>query len=153
MTMTATQCPSCRQVLRDGARYCSRCGAACSARPSEASAPGLVNHPNPLPAPAGYRPWRRGTDLYYRWRHGEAGPVLGAEAVYVSVFNAGYPLRELCAEIHGVDAAGRELFRIERVLDELAGGATESIEVPSYEVPAEVGEVVVSLVSAEYAAR
>jgi len=111
---------------------------------------GLLNHPHPLAPPEGYRSWRRGTDLYRRWQHGADGPALGAEAVCVSLFNAGYPLRDVVAELRGVDESGREVFRVERTIAEFPQGATAGVEVPSYELPGEVGDVEVSLISARF---
>lgn len=76
--------------------------------------------------------------------------LIATEGLSVAVFNAGYALSELTLRLRGVGDEGRELFEIERSIQKLGHGAEATLEIPSYEVPAPLRRLTVSLASAEF---
>jgi len=97
-------------------------------------------------------PCEDAADLYYRWESSLGGAALiGTEGVNVIVFNAGYPLREVVFDVRGQGEDGQELFAVERTVEELPQGKQVSLEIPSYELPAPMRSLKVSLVSAGFA--
>jgi hypothetical protein len=89
--------------------------------------------------------------LYWRSESSLGGEALIAtEGVSVSVFNAGYALRDVTMRLSGAGDQNRELFDIERSISELYHGGAAVVEIPSYEVPAPLRHLKVSLESAEF---
>jgi hypothetical protein len=146
-----TPCPRCRAPNREIARFCARCGLSLEIGVDGTRRAGRIRHPRPTAVPDGYRPCRNATDLHYRWESSLGGEVLiGTEGVNVVVFNAGYLLREVVFDVRGEGTDGKELFAVERTVVELAQGKDIALEIPSYELPAPMGALKVSLVSAEF---
>ncbi len=112
---------------------------------------GRIRHPRPAAVPNGCAPCRNAADLYYRSESSLGGEVLlGTEGVNVVVFNAGYPLSEAVFEVRGQGENGRELFTVERRVAELAQGKEVWLEIPSYELPAPLQALKITLLSAEF---
>jgi hypothetical protein len=146
-----TECPRCRASNRDIARFCARCGLSLQAGLDGIRRAGRIRHPRPAPAPDGYVPCRDAADLYYHSESSLGGEVLiSTEGVNVIVFNAGYPLREVVFDVRGEGKDGKELFAVERTVQELPQGKDISLEIPSYELPGPMGALKVSLVSAAF---
>jgi hypothetical protein len=145
-------CPRCHTANRDISRFCARCGLSLAVGVDGTRRPGRVRHPRPTPVPPGYLPCDGAADLHYRMESSLGGKALiGTEGVNVVVLNAGYALREVVLCVRGQGEAGRELFSVERTLDEVPQGQEVSLEVPSYELPAPLRELKLALVSAEFA--
>ena len=112
---------------------------------------GRIRHPRATTVPRDYLPCDQAADLYYRSESSLGGETLIAtEGINVLVFNRGYPLREVVLEVRGEGDGGRELFSVERTVDELPQGKDVAVEIPSYELPAPLRTLAVTLVSAEF---
>jgi hypothetical protein len=147
------ECPRCHAPNRDVARFCARCGLILEAGLDGTRRAGRIRHPQPVPVPDGCVPCRDAADLYYRSESSLGGQtLLGTEGVNILVFNSGYPLREVVFGVRGEGKDGRELFAVERTVTELPQGKEVALEIPSYELPAPLGMLRVSLVSAEFRA-
>jgi hypothetical protein len=113
--------------------------------------PGQIRHPEPLPAPEGFEPIRKAADLYHYSESAWGGRrLLGTENIGFRVFNAGYPLRDVTLSIRGEDDGGSQIFAVEHTVEELPRGEQVTLEVASYEIPAEPKRLTVTLVSAEF---
>lgn len=147
------KCPRCRADNRPAARFCARCGLSLSPGPGGSLAPGRVRHPDALPAPAGFRPCGDAANLYFRWESAWGGStLLGTESIAVTLFNGGYALEAVVLTLEGRDETGGQLFAVEHTVEDLPAGKQVNVEIPSYEIPAPAKELMVSLVSAEFAA-
>jgi len=145
------KCPRCHTPNREIARFCARCGLSLKIGVNATRRAGRIRHPQPAAAPDGYTPCREAADLYYRTESSLGGETLiGTEGVNVVVFNAGYPLREVVLEVRGEGKDGQELFKVERGPEDLPHAKEVSLEIPSYELPAPLGALRVSLMSAEF---
>ena len=148
------KCPRCRDHNRPEARFCARCGLLLESAAGETLRPGRISHPNPLPAPDGFEPCREAESLYFRWESAWGGAMLaGTESICLVLFNGGYPLKSVGLQVAGRDGSGREVLALEHPVEELPRGRQVQVEIPSYELPAPVRELNVSLVSAEFAAE
>jgi hypothetical protein len=147
-------CPRCHTPNRPVALFCSQCGLPLKGADGELLAPGLVPHPEPLPAPAGLEPCAEAVNLFFRWESAWGGAMLaGTESVGIALFNGGYALASAAFRIRGEDAQGREIFSVEREAALLPRGKETGLEVPSYEMPNPVHRVYVSLTRAEFASE
>jgi hypothetical protein len=145
-------CPACSRSNRAAARFCGACGAPLARAGIPTGVPGRTDHPQALSPPPGFEPCLDCRGLYQSWRHGQdAGPALGAEAITIDLFNAGYDLRDAELKITGLSSTGSKLCSICRQVSELPRGATVRLELPSYELPDEVARLNVSLAGAEWA--
>ena len=143
-----TECPRCHTVNREVAHFCARCGLSLEDGSRRA---GQVRHPRPVTVPDQCLPCEGAADLYYRSESSLGGETLIAtEGINVLVFNRGYPLREVVLEVRGEGDGGRELFTVERTVDELPQGKDVAVEIPSYELPAPLRTLTVTLRSAEF---
>ena len=77
--------------------------------------------------------------------------LLGTETIAVILFNGGFSLEDVVLKIRGLEPGGREAFAKEHALAALPRGGRVTVEVPSYEVSAPAGDIVVSLVSGRIA--
>jgi hypothetical protein len=146
-----TVCPRCKTANREVARFCARCGLSLDIGVDGSRRGGQVRHPRPTTVPRDYRPCDQAADLYYRTESSSGGQTLIAtEGVNVLVFNSGYLLRQVVLEVRGEGDGGRELFSVERTVDELPQGKEVAVEIPSYELPAPLRTLAVRLVSAEF---
>ena len=149
-----TECPRCHAPNRDIARFCARCGLSLEMGVNGTQQAGRIRHPRPAAAPAGYLPCHDAVNLYYRSESSLGGAVLiNTEGVNVVVFNGGYPLRELVLKVRGEGKDGKELFTVEHTVEDLPQAKEVSLEIPSYELPAPMQSLQVSLVSAEFGGR
>ena len=145
------QCPRCQASNRKVARFCARCGLALEVGVDGTRRAGRVRHPRPVAVPEGCSPCRDAADLHYRTESSLGGETLIAtEGLNVLVFNAGYSLREVVFNVSGEGRDGQELFAVERTVEELPQGKQVPLEVPSYELPAPLKTLRVSLMSAEF---
>jgi hypothetical protein len=138
-------------VNRPVARFCANCGLALGTGLDGPSEAGRIRHPEPLAPPEGFELCQQAAELYYHLEAAWGGErLLGTESVAVLLFNAGYPLQEVVLGVRGVDDSGKELFSVEHAVQDLPRGEQVKIEVPSYELPAPMRVLSVSLVSAEF---
>jgi hypothetical protein len=113
---------------------------------------GKVQHPHPIPGPAGFSRCGEAIDLYFCCESAQGGHrLLGTEGVSVRLFNGGYPLAEVSLELVGRGPAGQQVLQVERMVPELPRGTELRVEIPSYEMSDEVAEVLVTLREAEFA--
>jgi hypothetical protein len=146
------KCPRCRDENRPQARFCARCGLLLESSAGVPLRPGRLSHPNPLPAPDGFQPCAEAENLHFRWESAWGGSMLaGTESISVVLFNGGYPLEAVELQVSGCDGSGRQVLVVEYPVEELPRGREVKVEVPSYELPAPVKELALSLVSAEFA--
>ena len=146
-----TECPRCQTVNREVAHFCARCGLSLEIGLDGSRRAGQVRHPRPVTVPDQCLPCEGAADLYYRSESSLGGETLIAtEGINVLVFNRGYPLREVVLEVRGEGDGGRELFSVERTLGELPQGRDVAVEIPSYELPAPLRTLTVTLRSAEF---
>jgi hypothetical protein len=146
-----TTCPRCQTSNCEIARFCGRCGLNLDVGVDGSRRAGRVRHPRPTTVPRDYQPCEGAAELYYHSESSLGGQTLIAtEGVNVLVFNSGYPLREVVLTLRGEGDGGRELFRVERTVRELPQGREVAVEIPSYELPAPLRKLAVSLVSAEF---
>jgi hypothetical protein len=144
-------CPRCKRVNRAVARFCAHCGLALAAGLDGSCEAGRIRHPQPLTPAEGFEPCQQAADLYFRREAAWGGqPLLGTESVGVILFNAGYPLQEVVLELRGEDEKGKRLFAVEQTVELLPRGEEVGVEVPSYELPAPLRALSVSLLSAEF---
>lgn len=145
------QCPRCRDLSRPDARFCARCGLLLAGTEGQALIPGRIEHPAALQAGDGFLPCADATDLHFRWESAWGGSMLsGTESISLELFNGGYPLTAVDLEISGVDGAGRQVLCTRQTVEDLPRGRHVRIEIPSYELPAPVTQICVSLVTAEF---
>lgn len=143
------------------ARFCGRCGQSLvdgveaggeTGKPRPADPPAATGHPTPLSPPEGFAACENFRHLYYCWEAAWGGSMLsGTETIAVILFNGGFPLQEVTLMIHGEGPGGREVFAVQREVNELPRGKEVTIEVPSYELPAPASDIKVTLVSGKYA--
>ena len=144
-------CPRCQSVNRPVARFCANCGLALGTGLDGPSEAGRIRHPEPLAPPEGFELCQQAAELYYHLEAAWGGErLLGTESIGVVLFNAGYPLQEVVLNVRGADDSGKELFSVEHAVQDLPRGEQVKIEVPSYELPAPMRVLSVSLVSAEF---
>lgn len=142
-------CRDCGHANTEMAHFCGQCGEPLDASPPTA---GQARHPNPVYVPKGFERVQRAADLYYRHSSAWGGSrLIGTETLGIEVFNAGYAMKNAVLSIEGVNDAGRRLFSARHAAVDLPRGETTKIEVPSYEIPEPSSDVIVALVSAEYA--
>lgn len=145
------KCPRCRAENLPVARFCAECGLSVQPGASGVLEPGRIHRPDATAAPDGFQPCENADHLSFRWGSAWGSSFLsGTEGIAVGLFNGAYPLRNLVLEIRGADESGRQQFAVKHTLERLPCGEETVVEVPSYEVPAPVSEVAVSLVSAEF---
>ena len=148
------ECPRCRQVNREIARFCARCGFSLEIGVDGSREAGRVRHPQPVELVGEYLPCEKAADLFFRTESSLGGAALIAtEGVNVAVFNRGYPLCEVVLELRGGGDGDRELFNIERTLERLPQGREVLLEIPSYELPASLRALTVKLLSARFEAE
>lgn len=145
-------CPRCQAHIRGDARYCGRCGLPLASENGERVRAGFVRHRYPLPPPPGFVPFDDGIQLYFRFESAWGGErLLATEGFGLVLLNGGYALQDAVVRVCGVSAAGDTLFEGEYVAPDLPRGRETTVEVPSYDVPAPVQSLNVSLVSANFA--
>lgn len=133
------------------ASFCRHCGLMLAVGAQGVKGAGRAPQREPLPAPAGYESIQDAVDLHYRCEAAGGGtPLLGTEALMVTVFNGGYDLCAVVLRVRGQDAAGQELVAIEREIDEWPRGESVELEIPSYELPDIVHALSVELANAEF---
>lgn len=144
------RCPRCQRRNRSEARYCAGCGLSLAPGVDGTHRAGRTRHPEPLAAPEGFERVGGSADLYCMqssaWGGGRVSP---AENIALSVFNAGFALREVVlrlADAEGIDGGWSETCEV----GELPRGARVSVEVASWRMGEGVGRLRVSLESAEY---
>ena len=74
----------------------------------------------------------------------------GTETIAIVLFNAGYPLEDVVVKIRGLDTNQHEVFAVQREIGVLPRGRTQTVEVPSYELPAPACAIAVTVVSGRY---
>ena len=145
------KCPRCHLVSRVQARFCARCGLLLEQGVSGPLRVGLLKHPSPLAAPEDFEPCGDAEHLYFRWESAWGGSMLsGTESIAVVLFNGGYPLESVALKVIGRDNADQEVFGAEHKVQSLPRGREVKLEVPSYELPAPVRELSVSLITGEF---
>lgn len=142
-------CPRCRSANRSAARYCARCGLALE---GGVRAAGQVRQAQPLPVPPGFVPVADSAHLYFRWESSlGGGPLIGTEGLAITIFNAGYPLRDLVVTLTGLGRASEVVFIVDENIRELSRGGKAAVEVPSYMMSEPMRTLKASLRSAEFA--
>lgn len=143
-------CPRCDAGTSPEGKFCAQCGLSLIGIEGEPVA-GQTRHPNPLAVPDEYQLIDDAVDLYFRFESAWGGKRLsGTENIGVVLLNTGYPLREVTLRVRGHDEAGQELFSVEQTADELPRGEPAQIEIASYEIPADLRRLDVTLVSAAF---
>ena len=145
-------CPRCRSSNRSAARYCARCGLGLEVGVDGSRAAGRVKQAQSLPVPPGYVPVADSAHLYYRWESSlGGGPLIGTEGLMVTIFNAGYPLRDAIVTLTGLGRDSEVVFIVDETLRELPRGGKASVEVPSYTMSEPMRTLNAALRSAEFA--
>src|SRR5262245_58663211 len=110
-------CPRCRSANRSAARYCARCGLGLDAGIDRSRAAGRVKQAHSLPAPPEFVPVADSAHLYFRWESSlGGGPLIGTEGLMVTIFNAGYPLRDAVVTLTGLGSNGEAVFNVDETL-------------------------------------
>ncbi len=133
------------------AHFCAQCGLMLEVGAQGVRGAGRAPHRDALPAPEKYESIQQAANLHFRSEAAGGGaPLLGTEALMVTVFNGGYDLCEVVLRLRGQDAAGQELVAVEREINEWPRGESVELEIPSYELPDIVHALSVELVTAEF---
>ncbi|GJQ26838.1 MAG: hypothetical protein HBSAPP02_18700 [Phycisphaerae bacterium] len=142
-------CDRCRESARPGAMYCPRCGEPLGLAGMTASAT--------APAPSSEAPGAKGSswracdnaaDVQYRWGSAWGGQrLLGTENIEVAIINRGRPLRSVVLEIRGRSPNGLPPVRMFQEIEELPRNREVRFELASYEMPDEIEELNLSIVS------
>lgn len=142
-------CDRCREPARPGAMYCPRCGDPLRLAGMAASARS--------PAPSSEAPGAKGcswrtcdnaADVQYRWGSAWGGQrLLGTENIEVTIINRGRPLRSVVVEVRGRSANGLLPVRMFQEIEELPRNREVRFELASYEMPDEIEELNLSIVS------
>lgn len=141
-------CGECGAGNLPVAHFCSQCGRPLDASPQTV---GRVAHPAPSAVPDGYRKCDMAADLYFSVGSAWGGTrLLGTENLGVSIFNAGYSLKNVELRVEGRDGLGHCVCEFCHKLADAPRRAELSFEVPSYEISDAPAVVTVTLVSAEY---
>jgi hypothetical protein len=115
-------------------------------------AAGRVKQANSLPVPAGFVPVADSAHLYYRWESSlGGGPLIGTEGLMVTIFNAGYPLRDAILTLTGLGRDNEVVFIVDETVRELPRGGKAAVEVPSYMLSEPMRTLNAALRSAEFA--
>jgi hypothetical protein len=146
------RCPRCSTANPDVARFCGNCGLGLKLGPGGMLGAGQAPHPEPLAPPDGFLPVGWATNLYYCSEAAGGGPpLLGTEALELSVFNGGYSLAQVVLRVSGEGESGQPSFVVNRDIEEWRRGEMTRLEIPSYELPGPVAAVNVEFVQAEFA--
>lgn len=144
-------CPRCQIANPAVARFCRACGLSLAYGVDGSRDAGRVEHPRPLSVSPEYQRCANAADLFYRVESALGGAaLLDTEGVRVSLFNRGYALEAAELQIVGLGDGDNRLFEITRSCDELPQGGAFVIEAPSYEVPAPMRLLKVTLLAARY---
>lgn len=147
-------CVRCRFANRARALFCARCGLSLGLGVDGTVRAGSVREGQSAAVPPGFLPVADAAHLYFQWESSLGGQVLiGTEGLRVTVFNAGYPLREVVLNLIGLGRENEEVFSIEETIREIARGERGAVEVPSYRMDSPMRVLMVRLVSAEFAPR
>ena len=141
-------CSRCREELVNHARFCPRCGL----HVAGGGAAGFVQHPSPLPAPAGFLPFARGADLHFTWQPawGERR-LIGTEPVVLVVFNGGYGLENVDLRVDALNPQQRSVGTLSASLPQLERGQTARVELSSYVLREPFSGLSVTVERAEFA--
>lgn len=146
-TADPRSCPRCGAANLAVARYCAQCGLTLGA----GGAPGRIPHPDPAHTPPGFIPCEDSSHLYFRSESAHGGPALiDTEGVRVTIFNAGFSLREVQFEVAGEGRDGAKLFAESFTAEQLPQGASTVLEIPSYLVSEPLRRLRVRLVAAAF---
>ena len=145
-------CPRCHSANRSAARYCARCGLGLDAGVDGSRAAGRVKQAQSLPVPAGYVPVADAAHLYYHWESSlGGGTLIGTEGLMVTIFNAGYALRDVVLTLTGLGRDSEVVFIVDETVRELLRGGKAAVEVPSYMMSEPMRTLNAALRSAEFA--
>lgn len=90
------------------------------------------------------------SDLHYRLESSwGGGRPLGSETLAIVVFNGGYPLESVVLEVSGIGGGEGMPFSVRHEIELIPRGEEVLIELPSYELPDDPRQLLVSLVSAD----
>jgi hypothetical protein len=146
-----TLCPRCEVANPAVARFCRACGLSLALGLDGTRDAGRVGHPRPSVLPPGYQGCEGAADLFFQAESAWGGAaLLATEGVKIVVFNRGYSLRDVQLQVVGQGEGDKRLFEIVHGLDDLPHGRNFAIEVPSYELPAPLRLLKVTLLSARY---
>ena len=146
------QCPRCSTANPDMARFCRNCGLGLELGLVGVLGAGQAPHPEPLSPPDGFQPIQRAANLYFCAEAAGGGrPLLGTEALELSVFNGGYSLVLVVLRVTGAGESGQPLFAVTREIDDWRRGVMTRLEIPSYELPGPVAAVSVEFMEAGFA--
>jgi len=113
--------------------------------------PGRIPRPDPAEVPAGMTPCEDAAQLYYAWESSSGGERLSAaEAISVTVFNAGYALRDLELRVRGLGRDNSIVFDKCEEVAEIGHGMRAEFEVASYLIAEPMRVLKVALVSAGF---
>jgi hypothetical protein len=137
--------------------YCSRCGESLPAvpMPNEAAWRGVkktnVESAGSQPGAStggGWRSCDNAADVKYRWGSAWGGRrLLGTENIEVSVVNHGAKLGGVVLELRGLRRGGGKAVRLFQEIGDMPPGREVSFELASYELPDDVEDLVVSIVT------
>lgn len=142
-------CDRCKESARLAAMYCPRCGEPLKQAEMTGSP---VAQGQTLTAPQSKsNAWRacdNAADVQYRWGSAWGGQrLLGTENIEVAIVNRGRPLRSVVVEIRGRSANGLPPVRMFQEIEELPPNREVRFELASYEMPDEIEELNLSIVS------
>ncbi|MBI5866244.1 MAG: zinc ribbon domain-containing protein [Planctomycetes bacterium] len=146
-----SKCPRCHHPNRDAARFCATCGLGLETVVDGTAHAGRSRVTSALPVPSGYVPVGGAAHLYYSWESSlGGGRLIGTEGALITIFNAGYELRDLNFRINGYGRDEELIFTLEEWVSSLPGGGRGRIEVPAYRIETPLRVLTVELMAAEF---
>src|SRR5262245_43836936 len=147
-----TVCPRCHTINRSAARYCARCGLGLEAGVDGSRAAGRIKQAQSLPVPPNFVPVADSAHLYSRRESSlGGGTLIGTEGLMVTIFNAGYALRDAVVTLTGLGRDSEVVFIVDETVRELPRGGKAAVEVPSYVMSEPMRTLNAALRSAEFA--
>lgn len=146
------RCPRCDADNRNVARFCGHCGISLEAGPDGQRRAGALRAPDAISPPAGYTPILGAAHLYFRTESSMGGATLiDTEGLRLTVFNAGYALRDVRLHVSGDGHDGSAILSHDIELETFSRGEKIACEIPSYLVPSPLGALRVALAEAAFA--
>ncbi|QDV90481.1 hypothetical protein RAS2_15600 [Phycisphaerae bacterium RAS2] len=142
-------CEGCKESARPGAMYCPRCGEPLKlAGMADSSVAQKPAHSGLKAKSPNWQACDNAADVQYRWGSAWGGPrLLGTENIEVAIVNRGRPLRSVVLEVRGRSANGLPPVRMFQEIEELPPNREVRFELASYEMPDEIEELSLSIVS------
>ncbi|MGE3179991.1 MAG: hypothetical protein AB7N71_00025 [Phycisphaerae bacterium] len=144
-------CPRCKRSVTASAKFCAYCGLSLTGAVAAQPDAGRMAHPEPLATPQGAEPWQQARCLYFKRQSAWGGTrLIGTEPIELTLFNAGYPLRDVRYEVRAVGKRGEPAYQGVLEIEQFPTGVEITVEIPSWELQDAVHSVAVRLLSAEF---